>query len=185
MGKSASRLALVEAQKWLAEMEAATALDDLAHAWELFLIYHQRVWNKSEAHYRGEPFWTGIRARYSTRRKQDLVLEYVHQARHADEHGVDLISEVASAQTRVMGLGTIIGGKIVGGGDFDLAPGSTVSVLIDPATIVAREVTNRGVRFAVPSVPGNGRPHSVIAIARHALQFYDDLFRDIDAAGGD
>jgi hypothetical protein len=185
MEKSAPRVAYSDTQKWLTEMEAATALDDLAHAWELFLIYHQRVWNKSEAHYKGKPFWGGIKSKYSARRNQDLVLRYVQQARHADEHGVELISEVANPQTRVMGPGIVMpGSSFTGGGDFNLASGSTVRVVIDPATIIARDVTNRGTSFSAPVVSGNARPHSV-AIAQHAILFYDDLFRDIDAAGGD
>lgn len=185
MSKSAPRIAYRKVQELLAEMEAASELDDLADAWEVFLIYHQRVWNKSEAYYKGEAFWGRIRQKFSARRKSDPVLQYVHQARHADEHGVQLISEVADSQTRVSGPGTIMpGSKITGGGDSYLAPGSTATVAIDPSTIVARDVTNRGDTYPVPAVQGAVRPHAVIELARHAVRFYADLFSDIDLEGG-
>lgn len=144
------------------------------------------MWNKSEAHYRGTHFWSSLGARYSARRKQDAVLKYVHQARHADEHGVGLISETGKPQSRVIGPGVVMpGSRVTGGGTFYLAPGSTVKVFVDPETVIARDVTNKGTIFQVPAVTGNARPGSVVALARHALAFYDDLFRDIDAAGGD
>jgi len=185
MSQSPPRVAYRKLQEQLNEMESAAELDDLADAWEIFLIFHQRVWNKSEAFYKKEPFWSRLQQKFAALRKQDLVLQYVHQARHADEHGIDLISEIVHARTRVMGPGTIMpGSKIIGGAEFLLAPGSTVTVAIDPATVDARSVKNRGLTFAVPAVPGAIRPHSVLEMARYASKFYSDLFKEIDLEGG-
>ncbi len=92
-------------------MERASDLEALRDAWEDFLIYHQRTWNRCEAYYKGKPFWGPLLPKYSARRSNDSLLRYLHQARHADEHGIDLSYLVQSGSTTI-GPGTYTGGQL-------------------------------------------------------------------------
>ena len=178
------RIAYQNATNNLMDMQVAKQLDDLALAWELFLIFHQRTWNKCEAHYRGRSFWGPLLPKYSTRRKQDPILIYVHQARHVDEHGIDPIMHRQEASTIVTG-GTLTGGtRITGGGEYIIGSGSTATVEIVPATVLSNPVTNQGKTYHPPALDGSATP-PVLRIAEEAIKFYDDLFSEIDAAGGD
>lgn len=183
MSKSQPRIAYKKSQESLQEMRDSVQLGDLAHAWELFLIFHQRTWNKCEVHYKGTEFWGRLLPKYSAMRKQNPVLVYVHQARHADEHGIQPIAHHQAASTTI-GNGVLTGGtKITGGGIAVIGPGSTAELTINPATVLANPVTNRGQTYPPPVV--NGRPYSVLQLAEAAIGIYDDLFAEIDAASGD
>ena len=165
-------------------MQQAPDLNALADAWELFLIYHQRTWNHCDAHYGTQGFWARLKPKFAARRKQEVLLQYVHQARHADEHGLGPIAQIHPAFT-VVSNGTLLGGsKIVGGGPSYIAPGSTAEVVFHPKGIIASPVANRGVLHDPPVLNGNSRP-PVLDVAAGAIQFYEDLFVAIDAAGGD
>ena len=159
-------------------------IEDLAHAWELFLIYHQRTWNKAEGYYKGQPYWKKLLPKYASERKNDPVLVYVQQARHVDEHGLDSITQVQQSSTTVLG-GTAMGGSVITGGQApQLAAGSTLQYRINPATILSKPVVNRQVTFPPPLLNGRAAP-PVLDIAIQALQFYQRLFAEIDVAGGD
>ena len=178
------KTAYQNAKNNLQAMRDAEQLDDLALAWELFLIYHQRAWNKCEAHYTGKAFWGPLRPKYSSRRKHDPILIYVHQARHVDEHGIQPITQSQPAMTVVSG-GVLTGGtKITGGGEYTLGPGSTATIQVMPATVLSTPVTNKGVTYQPPVLDRNARP-SVLHIAEEAIKFFDDLFADIDTARGE
>lgn len=178
------RIAYQNATNYLMDMRVAKQLDDLALAWELFLIFHQRTWNKCEAHYRGTSFWGPLLPKYSTRRKQDPILIYVHQARHVDEHGIHPIMHRQEASTNVSG-GTLTGGTcITGGGEYIVGPGSTATFEIVPATVLSIPVTNKGKTYQPPVLDGIATP-PVLRIAEEAIKFFDDLFSEIDVAGGD
>lgn len=178
------RIAYQNARNYLQAMRDAKLLDDLALAWELFLIFHQRTWNKCEAHYKGKTFWGPLQPKYSTRRKQDPTLIYVHQSRHVDEHGIQPIAQVQHASTVVSG-GTLTGGtRITGGGEYNLGSGSTATIEIKPATVRSNPVTNKGRTYPPPTLDGSATP-PVLRIAEEAIKFFDDLFTEIDAAGGD
>lgn len=184
MTQSPPRTVYSRLHSYLQTMQHASDLDTLADTWELFLIYHQRTWNRCEAHYAGQPFWGRLNPTFSARRKRETLLQYVHQARHADEHGLAPIAQAHPAFSVVSG-GTLLGGsKIVGNGPSYLAPGSTATVIFNPATIVANPVINRGVTYDPPVLKGRPQP-PVLQIAEAAIRFYEELFHEIDAAGGD
>ncbi|MGC1172227.1 hypothetical protein [Polaromonas sp.] len=183
MSKSPPRIAYKKAQDCLQEMRDSAQLDDLAHAWELFLIFHQRTWNKCEAHYKGSAFWGRLLAKYSAIRKRDPLLVYVHQARHVDEHGIQMISR-QQAGTTTIGSGVLTGGtQITGGGVAIIGSGSTAPVTINPITVIAIPVVNRGQTYPPPVM--NGRTPSVLQLADASMLIYDNLFAEIDAANGD
>jgi hypothetical protein len=181
---SSPRSSYERVQESFREMEGAEDLEALRDAWEDFLVYHQRTWNKCKAYYAGNPFWGPLLPKYSAQRSNEPLLQYVEQARHADEHGIDPSSQVQLGST-IVGPGTYtVGTTIVGGGPSVLGPGSTGSVTVNPATVTTRSVKNRGVTFDPPVLNGKSNPR-VIDVAREALKFYENLFSEIDAAGGD
>jgi hypothetical protein len=184
MTQSPPRITFERVLNLLQRLQQAPDMEALADTWELFLIYHQRTWNRCAAYYRGKPFWGALENKYKSHRKVDPLLQYVHQARHADEHGLAPIAHVRPGFTTV-GPGTILGGsKIVGGAPSVVAPGSTAKVEFTPTTIAAGPVVNRGDTYDPPVINGDVRP-PVLAVAELAVKFYEELFREIDEAGGD
>ncbi len=178
------RIAYQNTQNWLVAMRDSEQLDDLALAWESFLIYHQRTWRKCAAHYKEKEFWGSLQSKYSTRRKTDLTLIYVHQARNAEEHGIQPIVQVQLGSTKVSS-GTLTGGtSITGGGDYTLGRDSTATIEVIPTAVLSNPVENRGITYHPPTLQGSSTP-PVLYIAEAAIKFYDDLFAEIDAAGGD
>ena len=181
---SPPRIAYQSTRNYLQAMRDAEQLDDLALAWELFLVFHQRVWNKCEAHYKGSKFWGPLQPKYSARRKHDPILIYVHQARHVDEHGIQPIAQVQHASTAVSSGALTSGTSITGGGEYKLGLGSTATIKVIPANVRSNAVTNHGRTYAPPTLEGSATP-PVLRIAEAAIKFLDDLFAEIDAAGGD
>jgi len=53
-----------------------------------------------------------------------------------------------------------------------------------PATVLSNPVTNQGKTYQPPTLDGRAAP-PVLRIAEEAIKFFDDLFSEIDAAGGD
>ncbi len=181
---SPPRIAFERARESLREMESASCLADLQDAWEDFLIYHQRAWNRCGAYYKDKAYWGQLLPKHAALRGNDSLLQFVQQARHADEHGIDPSSRVQLGYT-TLGPGTYTGGTtIVGGSKFVLGPGSTGSVSVTPSAVRTKPVVNRGVTFHPPLLHGQPNP-LVLDVAREALKFYEGLFAEIDAAGGD
>lgn len=181
---SPPRIAYQSSRQQLDAMRNAEQLDDLAHAWELFLIFHQRTWNKCEAHYKRKKFWGPLLPKFAARRKRDPILIYVQQARHADEHGIQPIAQVQRAAT-IISKGILTGGThIKAGGEYVLGPGSTANIKVIPAAVLSKQVINQGKTYDPPILEESTAP-PVLRIAEEAIKFFDDLFAEIDANGGD
>lgn len=181
---SPPRISFNRAREALQEMESADDLETLQDAWEDFLIYHQRTWNRCSAYYKGRSFWGSLEPKFATQRANDPLLVYVHQARHADEHGIAPSSKTQLGFTS-LSPGTYTGGTtIFGGGGYALGAGSTGRVSVHPASVRAQPVVNRGVEYHPPISSGDSNP-PVVKLAKEALKFYEALFAQIDAAGGD
>ena len=181
---SPPRLSYERARESFQEMEHAGDLEALKDAWEDYLIYHQRTWNRCEAYYKGKLFWGALLPKYAGQRANASLLQYVKQARDADEHGIDPPYQVHPGSTTV-GRGKLTGGTtLVGGGPCALGPGSTASVTVRPTSVRTKPVVNRTVTFNPPVLNGESNP-PVVEVAREALKFYESLFAEIDAAGGE
>jgi len=181
---SPPRISFERTREAFQEMETAVDLETLQDAWEDFLIYHQRTWNRCSAYYKGKPFWGPLEPKYATQRTQDQLLKYVQQARHADEHGIAPSSQLQSGFS-TLSPGTYTGGtSISGGGPFVLGAGSTGRVSVHPASVRTQAVVNRGVEYHPPVLDGISNP-PVVKVAQEALKFYESLFSELDLAGGD
>lgn len=168
----------------LDDMRGAESLDAMADSWELFLIYHHRTWNRCEKYYPVYPFWGQLHAKYKYLRKRDPLLQYVHQARNADEHGLALVAVTRPAFAVVSG-GTLMPGSVItGDGQSVLALGSTARVVFHPASVVANPVMNRGEVYQPPVMDGQEQP-PVLLLAEAAVDFYRRLFMEVDSHGGD
>jgi hypothetical protein len=132
---SPPRISFDRAREAFQEMETASDLETLQDAWEDFLVYHQRTWNRCFAYYKGKSFWGPLEPKFAAQRANDPLLVYIQQARHADEHGIAPSSEVQLGFT-TLGSGTYSGGTVIsGGGSYVLGAGSTGRVSVHPASV--------------------------------------------------
>ncbi len=181
---SPPRTSFGRAREALEEMENASDLETLQDAWEDFLLYRHRTWNRCLAYYKGKSFWGPREPKFAAQRANDPLLVYIHQARHADEHGIAPSSKTQLGFTS-LGTGTYTGGtSISGGGAYVLGAGSTGSVSVHPASVRAQRVVNRGVEYQPPVLSEDSNP-PVVKVAQQGLRFFESLFSEIDAAGGD
>lgn len=79
---------LAKAQDAYERVQVAKTLEDMESAWSDFIMAFGTVYNKLEGGSRGHPkswtWWLVIKSD----RKNDPLLNYVFQARNADEHGI-------------------------------------------------------------------------------------------------
>lgn len=150
-------------------------LDAAARLWSEFLVEHQRWFTRmQQAMERGpSSAWFGS---LKGRRKSDSLLQYLHQARHADEHGLERIT------------GTEPGGILIGGGpgfshinrleirngiithlSGSQDSGRPIQVRFAEAHLRLNQVINCGVTYDPPICPARGIPYSVIRAAREGL----------------
>ena len=79
---------LANARDALVKLEAANNLTAVERAWSDYLIATSAIYSKLEIGAKGQNFsgpWFGAKKR---QRKDDPLLSYLHQARHAEEHGI-------------------------------------------------------------------------------------------------
>jgi hypothetical protein len=69
-------------------MADATTLTEFQHAWQDFLLRIERAWEMAERQLRGQAGFQQWSKPYSERRKKDPLLQFLHQARHAETHGI-------------------------------------------------------------------------------------------------
>lgn len=97
---------LAKARRALSEMNEAKSLDDAALAWSDFLIAASGVYSKLEQGAKGGGKSEGWFGRKKHERKADPLLQYVHQARNADEHGIEPITKAEPAGFSIGGRGS-------------------------------------------------------------------------------
>jgi hypothetical protein len=88
-------------------------------------------------------------------RRSDELLRYVHQARHAEEHGIDPISTEKPAHMAInpkKGITHTIGYMERRGGQlmFDPETAKNIVITFHPAQVRLLPVVNRGVVFRPP-----------------------------------
>lgn len=172
--------ALARGSSALVELQSASTLEEARHAWLDFLFDIERVWNKLQAHYSKSPKWGGWCSPYVKARKQDQLLQYLQQARNAEEHTLD--ETTALVPGRVTGIQSAMPNKPVhieslqihrGSMRLEAAPG-TLEILVSPPQMVLQPAKNRGVAYAVPTSHLGRRTdaRNVIAVAQMAFEYY-------------
>jgi hypothetical protein len=112
-------------------MRAAKSFEDYVAAWQTFLDRLEKVWVKVERECQPHrPAFASRQAAAKKLRKEDELLAYLHQARHADQ----LTIQPTAAD-------------VLGGFQVKIPPGHTIEVSIDKAagTLTVRGLTEAAV----------------------------------------
>jgi len=86
---------LDKAEKALSALKSAQCFDDAESAWSDFLLAASGVYSKLEQGAKGYPKSEPWFGREKKLRKTDPLLRYIHFARNADEHGIELVTDRA------------------------------------------------------------------------------------------
>ena len=190
--------ALEELRSCEEKCHAIAATSDLHVAnrlWSEFLVSHQRWFTRmKQALQNGSSAaWFG---KLKARRKSDVLLKYLHAARHADEHGVE---RVAAPNP---------GSILIGGGEgfryyknIRFKGGQLVELSVYPSTplpnitfiekhLKLKRVQNSGVEYDPPISPEFGEAYSAIRAARECLELMkiasneaDEFFKKLKVRG--
>lgn len=115
-----ARNRLEKARRALADMKNSRLLDATASAWSNFLVASSGVYSKLEQGAKGAGLSEAWFGRKKHERRTDRLLQYIHQARNADEHGIEPITRAELASLQVSGGGAYRFDGIVGGDDTNL-----------------------------------------------------------------
>ncbi|MDQ1088587.1 hypothetical protein [Siphonobacter sp. SORGH_AS_1065] len=173
---------LKQAKKELVEMSKSDQFHDAEKHWRNFLNHLDKVWTKAQHGCEGlQGKYQQLNNFVRDKRKNDKLLQYLWQARNADQHSVQTLAA------------------------FDIIPGSrpdlntpfqlhrlddkgnvveTTTHYPHPAEFRLRNVTNKGVIYLPPDYH-NGRPvlkrHNPYVVGQLALKFYEEQLNKIKA----
>lgn len=152
---SHARAELDHARAALGAMESSHDLDAFERSWKEFLHRIERVWNKSEAHFKRSPKWNGWKGTHETLRRTDSLLSYLVNARGAEEHTVEPITERTGSQLSFQagptGSALIRRIAITKEGQLLVDGEGSLEVSFSPERIRLLPILNRGRSYAVPS----------------------------------
>jgi hypothetical protein len=160
-------------------MRAAKSLEEFAISWRGFLDRLEKSWVKAERECQAfrnlfEP-WQGA---FKNLRRNDELLRYLYQARHADQHSIQPMTRelIAQLQLLIPPLGTVElrldeekqTVTVIGECQFGLTRGPGYLLL---------PIENKGVSFAPPIEHlGEKLPRNdAILVAEKGLAFYEDF----------
>ncbi|MEQ6916558.1 hypothetical protein [Halomonas aquatica] len=176
---------LDRAKEQIEAMENSESLDDLEHHWALFLHFIERVWNKSQAHFKHLPAWEGWKGQYENMRRRDSLVSYLRHARNADQHSIEEITGRLPGATTIRNSSgepiTIKKLNVTGGGQATYEADGPLDVDFTPSKVKLIPVTNYGTTFNPPTIHHDQPvdPTDVIGIAKTGAAFYEDM---LDAA---
>lgn len=165
-------------------LEGAADLEVAARYWSEFLVEHQRWYTRMQQAFERGPSaaWFG---KLKARRQSDPLLLYLHQARHADEHGLD---RIAVAEPGGLGIG--VGGghvhierleirngvitQLVGSQD-----GGPLKVRFTKPHLKLNVVQNRGKAYEPPMGQLGGEPFDALRATAECL----DIMEQASAEG--
>ena len=166
-------------------MRNATSLDEFESAWRLYLNAIEKLWQKVECccqHiYSTFQPWQGA---YCNLRKKDMLLRYLKQARHADNHSLQDVTKIQPGQ-RKFRFANPRGGYIkrmeIRNGEVFHYEGDPMIVDETPPHPVAVPVKNRGQWFNPPtSHLGNAvASHHPVLLAELGLKFYETYLAEV------
>jgi hypothetical protein len=181
-----SREEAEKASQEIAAIRNAKTLSEVADHWSDFLTHIQRAYTKLRISYRKGPSKGWCDQIFSLRDSDDL-LKYVHQARHADEHGVERITEQKEGR---IAIGPKEGDSLevdyarIGGGQVVMGPrmAANARVTITPGEVRLVPVRNRGVTYQVPKAHLGKDLESVtlLRVAELADAFLRDKLNEAD-----
>lgn len=184
--KARSRLRV--ARKALHDMQASNDMEAFHDSWYTFLTATKNIYEclKTGANTTTPQSrqWYGEKAR---ERREDPLLQYVYEARNADEHGLasSVVRRNASVAIGVRRPGYTSSISVKSGPDGSLRVTSNDDkpILFEtrPAHVVLVPVTARGNRIHPPPAQHLGKPidgSEPIPVAEHALNYLEALVEE-------
>ncbi|MDH2400775.1 hypothetical protein QCM77_12600 [Bradyrhizobium sp. SSUT18] len=173
----ATQQSLERCRALISEMSRTTTPEQIEKTWTDFLSHSQRFFSKlAAATTEGESAaWFG---RVKHERKTDDLMQYVHQARHADEHGLEKIAAPTDASITIdpIRAGESVTIKKMAAADGVLRiEGENAKVQFNPANAILHPVINSGRLYDPPTVH-SGKPwteNNAQAVAKAALTFME------------
>lgn len=167
-------------------MKKACSLDEFEAEWRQFLTCLEKVWTKVERSCQTFPSkfepWQGS---YKRLRKKDMLLRYLKQARDADEHSIQDVTQVAPG-SRTINFVNPRGGYIehmeIRGGQIVAYSGDPIIVKDTSPHPVAVPVKNHGEWFNPPTTHLNvpiTSQHPVV-LADLGLKFYQQFVDEVE-----
>jgi hypothetical protein len=175
---------LEKAAAYIKQIKAAKNYAEFQSAWTDFLIAMNTIYAALEQGSKAIPQsrqWFGTQKR---ERRKDPLLQYLHQARNADEHGIKPISALKPGKMELRAEGSVLIKRLaVTGGqvllDAEPNPQGKLAVAVTPGAAVLVPVTDDrfGTSFDPPS-EHLGKPltdASPIAVAELGFAFHEAL----------
>ncbi len=185
---------LERAGEAIARMRSALSLDEFEEHWKAFLHRIERVWNKTKAHYGKSPKFGNWAAPIEEFRRKDPLLAYLCNARGAEEHTVN---EITEREPGSVGIGLADGVGVQPDGSvliehleirssergIHVRSKQPLKFEFKPARARMARVVNRGRTYEVPTTHnGNSiNPEDLSATAETALNYYAEVVKKAEA----
>lgn len=176
---------LARARDAAKKMAAAATLDDYEENWKEFLRRVERCWSKVQSHYGKRPKWNGWQGRIDRLRRTDPLLAYLVSSRGAQEHTVNAIT---TRHPGGIGINPAEGNSLYiehmegNNGVVSIRSPQKLKIDLIPGRMGLIPVTNRDRTYATPTshLGKTIDPDDVSAVARAALDFYEQAVRDAE-----
>jgi hypothetical protein len=165
------------------KMGEASTPKQMDSLWSDFLIGSQRVFSKVAAASSGKSAaWFG---KIKKERSEDELLAYVHQARHADEHGLEKVAHAVGGKLAVKHDGSgkpLILKQLIIGKEGELENVEAENAVVDfkAADAALIPVKNRGQVYAPPTrhLDQPWTDNTAQAVAKATLAYMDKMISE-------
>jgi hypothetical protein len=175
---------LTRRAEYISLLAGASSVHEIENQWKQFLYHLERVWYKCENHFGKSPKWNGWKGKFEVARKRDPLLSYLINARGADEHTVEEITEKKPGS---IGIGPGHTGSVhiksleFGPDGIKFDGEGSLKLTFSPASIQLLPVVNRGRTYLVPTQhKGTPIQPGILNIAKAGLDFYAKLVADAE-----
>lgn len=179
---------LRRARNALASYNGATSFDEAHDAWTNFLVTAAGVYAKLEQGSKGNNKSTDWFNKKKNERKIDPMLQYLHQARNADEHGFSRVArnDLAEGLNKTLKFNERVPVMVQPlTGDGKTPKGEPMEAVLAGPSARLVEVTNRGVTFAPPAAHlGKPLPYGLDfpdALMQAAIVYLEALIVEAEA----
>lgn len=164
------------------EMRKTHDLISYEEAWKLFLIRLERVWNKLCNHLSTSPKYKNwpIIDHAKQIRRNDPLLSYLINARGADEHTIE---EITERQPGGIGINPASGNELhiehmtIANGNIFIKSKQPIKIDFIPEKIKLKSITNRSGTYNPPKTHLGNPIKSIepIDVAEAGLNYYEEL----------
>jgi len=158
----------------------AQSAGEIVENWSDFLIAYNRAFNKI-----GAAMSTGASAAWfgtkKHERKVDPLLGYLHQARDADEHGIERITGLHSSHL-TLAPGAVVTLTVRRAGEWEVVGATAGGITLPRDRVALVAVSSRGVRYDVPKYHLNAeiKDPSPYGVAVLALKWLGEMFAEAE-----